>query len=295
MRITCTALPITSAGRLPPLGHFGILILRPACRSIAPAPVPSAVCLRVGPRKLLRSLHVEHVRARSGICAVHVTVTRPELGGSASEEPHLRWKLGGKFAASVASRMTAISCMPTAKHIGSLEPVKGMLASAVPNFKLRHYSLRFYALRMQDAGIIKSRPQKIIANGTYCAGLMAAYVGLDPDNDIDWVFSPEPPRRNSSSTARSTPFLPGRPSRRCAPGRSATDSRYYHRPPMVAVLLLHAFWYRGLCEQLPVATKRVLRAILKSADLCVSSSALGCATVGRKGFIDQLRLCARRC
>ena len=39
---------------------------------------------------------------------------------------------------------------------------------------------------------------------------------------------------------------------------------------MVAVLLLFVGWHRDFIRKHPVATKRVLRAILKAADLCVT-------------------------
>jgi hypothetical protein len=47
------------------------------------------------------------------------------------------------------------------------------LLSGIPYEKWRDYdaedSIRFYALRMHEAGIIKSSPQKIIAENTDCS------------------------------------------------------------------------------------------------------------------------------
>ena len=66
------------------------------------------------------------------------------------------------------------------------------------------------------------------------------------------------------------------------PARAAGTARPEHRPrdrqqrggpPLVAVLLLHAGGQQDFINKHPIATKRVLRAILKAADLCASQPA----------------------
>ena len=72
---------------------------------------------------------------------------------------------------------------------------------------------------------------------------------------------------------RSMPSSAFRPSRRsCAPEQIGhVILNTHHRQAMVAVLLLHAGRQPGVRPEHPVATKRVLRAILKAADLCSPS------------------------
>ena len=54
-----------------------------------------------------------------------------------------------------------------------------------------------------------------------------------------------------------------------------------HGPALVAVLLLHAGGNTDFVREHPVATKRVLRAILKATDFCAAEPGAGRATSGR--------------
>ena len=119
--------------------------------------------------------------------------------------------------------------------------------------------------------------------------MMAAYVGLDPVNDIEWVTVTRTWSK-ASSKGRSMRSSACRPSRRICAQRKighAIVNTTVDRP-----------WSQYFCCMLagtadyvsryPVATKRVLRAILKAADLCAFRSGSGCAEVVDRGFGSQL-------
>jgi NitT/TauT family transport system substrate-binding protein len=101
---------------------------------------------------------------------------------------------------------------------------------------------------------------------------IATYVGLDPAQDIDWVLSPSVRPMELFAQGKIDAFLgfPPEPQELRARGighvlvNSAVDrpwSQYF-----CCMLSANA----AFIEKHPVATKRVLRAILKAADLCVT-------------------------
>jgi NitT/TauT family transport system substrate-binding protein len=101
---------------------------------------------------------------------------------------------------------------------------------------------------------------------------IATYVGLDPAQDIDWVLSPSVRPMELFAQGRIDAFLgfPPEPQELRARNfghvlvNSAVDrpwSQYF-----CCMLSANA----PFIERHPVATKRVLRAILKAADLCVT-------------------------
>ena len=101
---------------------------------------------------------------------------------------------------------------------------------------------------------------------------IATYVGLDPHQDIDWVLSPSVRPMELFAQGKIDAFLgfPPEPQELRARGighvlvNSAVDrpwSQYF-----CCMLSANA----AFIEKHPVATKRVLRAILKAANLCVT-------------------------
>jgi NitT/TauT family transport system substrate-binding protein len=118
---------------------------------------------------------------------------------------------------------------------------------------------------------------------------MAAYVGLDPAKDIDWVLSPTVPPMQLFAERKIDAFFGTPPEPQELRGRkigrvivnSATD-----RP-----------WSQHYCCMLtgnrkfvrnnPLATKRVLRAILKATDFCVSDPAAAARQIVERGFTPR--------
>jgi NitT/TauT family transport system substrate-binding protein len=120
-------------------------------------------------------------------------------------------------------------------------------------------------------------------------GALAAGIGLDPVRDIRWVTDPEPPPVELFAAGKIDAFLgvPPEPQELRARGfghvvlSSAIDrpwSQYF-----CCMLTGNAAFVR----EHPVVTKRVLRAILKSADLCVSDPALIARRLVDGGFTDN--------
>jgi NitT/TauT family transport system substrate-binding protein len=101
---------------------------------------------------------------------------------------------------------------------------------------------------------------------------IATYVGLDPHQDIDWVLSPSVRPMELFAQGKIDAFLGFPP--------EPQELRARNIGHVLVNSALDRPWSQYFCcmlsanaafiEKHPVATKRVLRAILKAADLCVS-------------------------
>jgi NitT/TauT family transport system substrate-binding protein len=102
--------------------------------------------------------------------------------------------------------------------------------------------------------------------------LMAAYVGLDPHRDIEWVTDEKAPVKQLFIDGKIDAFLAGPP--------EAQEMRARKVGQTIVNISTDAPWSQYFCCFLatgaafaannPVATKRAMRAILKSIDFCVS-------------------------
>jgi len=120
-------------------------------------------------------------------------------------------------------------------------------------------------------------------------GALAAGIGLDPGRDVRWVTDPAAKPLELFAAGKIDAYLgvPPEPQELRARGfghvvlSSAIDrpwSQYF-----CCMLTGNAAFVR----QHPVVTKRVLRAILKAADLCVSEPALIARRIVAGGFTDN--------
>ena len=120
--------------------------------------------------------------------------------------------------------------------------------------------------------------------------LMAAYVGLDPVNDIEWVTGEDP--LQMLAEGKIDAFLGTPPQPQLARERqighvilnTAVDrpwSQYY-----CCMLSASADYARNY----PVATKRILRALLKAVDLCISDPQQVARDMVARGFANERRL-----
>jgi NitT/TauT family transport system substrate-binding protein len=118
---------------------------------------------------------------------------------------------------------------------------------------------------------------------------MAAYVGLDPAKDIDWVLSPTVPPMQLFAERKIDAFFgtPPEPQELRARkiGRvivnSATDRPWsQHYCCMLT-------GNRNFVRNNPLATKRVLRAILKATDFCLSDPAAAARQIVERGFTPR--------
>jgi NitT/TauT family transport system substrate-binding protein len=101
---------------------------------------------------------------------------------------------------------------------------------------------------------------------------MATYVGLDPNQDINWVTSPSVKPKDLFAAGKIDAFLGFPP--------EPQEMRARNIGHMIVNSALDRPWSQYFCCMLagntdfirnyPVATKRVTRAILKAADFCAA-------------------------
>ena len=124
--------------------------------------------------------------------------------------------------------------------------------------------------------------------------IMAKHVGLDLEKDINWVTNPIPDAMEIFAQGKidAYPCFSARKRgaatlARCRQG----DSQHAPRiKPWSHYYLLYARGQRRLCPELSGATKRVLRAILKAADLCAAEPERVARQLIDGGFPHQVRL-----
>jgi NitT/TauT family transport system substrate-binding protein len=118
--------------------------------------------------------------------------------------------------------------------------------------------------------------------------LMAAYVGLDPVNDIEWVLDPD-------SLAKL--FVDGKIDAYLATPPRPQELRARKIGHTIVNTTTDKPWSQHFCcmisatadyvNNYPVATKRVLRAIFKSADLCASDPQMVAQQLVERGFVPS--------
>jgi NitT/TauT family transport system substrate-binding protein len=119
--------------------------------------------------------------------------------------------------------------------------------------------------------------------------LMAAYVGLDPKNDLDLIDDPAAKPLELFAEGKLDAYLSNPP-----------EAQELHARKVGHVILRTAVdkpWSQYFCCMLaanreyaaryPVATKRVIRAILKAADLCASKPELAARQIVEGGFAEN--------
>jgi NitT/TauT family transport system substrate-binding protein len=116
--------------------------------------------------------------------------------------------------------------------------------------------------------------------------LMAAYVGLDPARDIEWV---EGKATQLFAEGKIDAFMGGPP--------IPQELRAKKIGHVIVSTTTDPPWSQQFCcmisansefvSKYPVATKRVLRAILKAADVCASNPALAARQLVDRGFLPS--------
>jgi NitT/TauT family transport system substrate-binding protein len=120
--------------------------------------------------------------------------------------------------------------------------------------------------------------------------IMAAYVGLDPKRDIEWVTSTETSRAMDMFAAGETDAFLGFP-----PEPQELRSRGINR--VILKTVADSPWSQYFCCMIygnqawvrdhPVATKRFLRAILKAADFCSAEPESAARQLVDGGFAER--------
>jgi len=118
---------------------------------------------------------------------------------------------------------------------------------------------------------------------------MAAYVGLDPVSDIEWVLSPSVAPMELFVDGKIDAFLgtPPEPQQLRAQriGHVIVNSNVDR--PWSQYFCCMLTGNRDFVRKHPVATKRVMRAILKATDFCVSNPAGAARRMVDGGFTDR--------
>ena len=119
--------------------------------------------------------------------------------------------------------------------------------------------------------------------------LMAAYVGLDPATDLEWVADPDVSSMQLFNEGKVDAFLAVPPE-----PQEQRDRNFGHT---ILNTTVDRPWSQHYCCMLcgstdyvdrhPVATKRVLRAILKAADICASDPELAAQLSVDGEFTDR--------
>jgi len=128
--------------------------------------------------------------------------------------------------------------------------------------------------------------------------LMAAHVGLNPTRDIRWVTSTD------SSVKPLELFAEGKIEAFLGFAPEPQELRARHIGHVIVNSAVDRPWSQYFCCMLtgnreyvrryPVATKRVLRAVLKAADLCATEPARVARNIVDRGFVDQTTTRVRR-
>jgi NitT/TauT family transport system substrate-binding protein len=119
---------------------------------------------------------------------------------------------------------------------------------------------------------------------------MAAYVGLDPVKDIDWVMSPTAPPMELFAEGKIDAFLgfPPEPQelRARKVGGHVVVNSSIDRPWSQYFCCMLA-GNRNFVRKHPIATKRVLRAILKATDFCATDPMAAAQRMVDGGFTNR--------
>ena len=170
-----------------------------------------------------------------------------------------------------------------ASHLAAGEPVTVLAGVHSGCFELiAQESIRTISdLKDQRVGISD------LSSGRYLfLRIMAAYVGLDPDADINWVTSATVRPADLFEAGKVDAFLgyPPEPQelRARKVGRvildTATDK------PWSQYFCCFVFGNKEFVRAHPIATKRFLRAILKAADMCAADPALAAQSMVDSGW-----------
>jgi NitT/TauT family transport system substrate-binding protein len=119
---------------------------------------------------------------------------------------------------------------------------------------------------------------------------MAAHVGLNPDKDINWAFHPLPewPGLLAAGKVDAVLALPplAQEMRAKKIGRVVLDTRTDR--PWSQYFCCMVVGNKDFVRQHPVATKRVVRAILKASNICALEPERVARFLMDKGYVDRL-------
>ena len=196
---------------------------------------------------------------------------------------------GAPVAAAVADGKIDFSLNYAGPNIIAIEagaPIVTLAGVHVGCFELfAHEGIRSIAdLKGRNVGV-----QAIGSSQHVYLATMLAYIGLDPGRDVVWVTSASPNPRELFAEGKVDAFLGFAP--------DPQDLRARHIGHVVVNSAADRPWSEYFCCMLignrefvrkyPVATKRVLRAILKAADLCSTQPQSAARRIVDGGFTPR--------
>jgi NitT/TauT family transport system substrate-binding protein len=145
---------------------------------------------------------------------------------------------------------------------------------------------------IRTIGDLKGRSvgiQRLTSGGHLYLAIMAAHVGLDPHKDIDWIVPSEGNAMELFAEGKVDAFLgfPPEPQELRARGFSRVILSTALDKPWSQYFCCILYGSRQFVRDRPVATKRVLRAILKAADLCASDPERAARRLVDGGFTER--------
>jgi NitT/TauT family transport system substrate-binding protein len=197
---------------------------------------------------------------------------------------------GAPAAAAVASGTVDFSLNyagPNIIAVDAGEPLVTLAGVHVGCFEVfGHQGIRSIAdLKGKQVGVLALGSSQHVYLAT-----MLAYIGLDPRKDITWVTP-------SASAKPIELFADGKVDAYLGFAPEPQDLRARHIGHVVVDSAVDRPWAQYFCCMLtgnrefirehPVATKRVLRAILKAADLCATEPARVARQIVDGGFTDR--------
>jgi NitT/TauT family transport system substrate-binding protein len=254
-------------------GAAGILGARNSLAAEAP-PETTTVRLNKIPGICIAPQYVaEELLRAEGFTDVRYVFTEPGLGPSESVAR-------GEIDFTINFAPLLVIPMDTSKSITVLGGVHTGCFELFANERVRSLlDLKGRTVGVQGIG---STPHVFLS-------AMATYVGLDPVNDIDWV--------TSSSVRPMQLFAEGRIDAFLAFPPESQELRAHNVGHVVLNSAVDRPWSQYFCcmlagnadfvNQHPVATKRVLRAILKATDLCFSEPERVAQQLVDQGFTQR--------
>jgi len=118
--------------------------------------------------------------------------------------------------------------------------------------------------------------------------VMAKHIGLDPRRDIQWVTSPDPMELFAAGETDAFLGFPPEPQELRAGGIGRVILNTGTERPWSQYFCCMLLGNRDFVRNYPVATKRVLRAFLKSLDFCAAEPARAAQQLVDGGFADRL-------
>lgn len=156
-------------------------------------------------------------------------------------------------------------------HSGCLQLIANESIEAVPDLKGKRFGVKD-----KDAGDKLAR-------------IVLAYVGLDPNKDVEWIVTDQAALVERLANGQIDAFLgfPPEPQEALARriGHSILDTNVDHPWSQYYCCMLAGT--TDFVGKYPIATKRVMRAFLKAVDICRSQPTVAASSVVDQGVTDK--------